>query len=180
MRHQVTDRNSVKLGPRRDLVKELFDASRRYAPELHRGLYFSMPEWFNPDIPWMGHAPRNPYTGTPVPYTGYTRGHATTCRTSRRRRCCELIHGYDPEVIWCDIGGANDSRHVLAEYFNHAKNRRTPRRHRQRPFGPPDFHDFTTPEYASSTTPSSPSGKPAAASTRSATATTRPPRTTPT
>jgi Zn-dependent M28 family amino/carboxypeptidase len=62
------------MGPRRDLVKELFDASRRYTPELHRGLYFSMPEWFNPDHPWMGHAPRNPYTLEPVPYTGYTAG----------------------------------------------------------------------------------------------------------
>lgn len=29
---KVSDRNAVKLGPKRDLVKELFEASRRYAP----------------------------------------------------------------------------------------------------------------------------------------------------
>ncbi|MDQ0913725.1 alpha-L-fucosidase, partial [Streptomyces canus] len=39
------------MGPKRDLIKELFEASRRYTPELHRGLYFSMPEWFNRTTP---------------------------------------------------------------------------------------------------------------------------------
>lgn len=49
---KVSGRDSVDLGPRRDLVKELFDASRKYTPSLKNGLYFSMPEWFNPDNPW--------------------------------------------------------------------------------------------------------------------------------
>lgn len=33
----------------------------------------SMPEWYNPAYPTsgaFGHAPRNPYTGAQVPYTG--------------------------------------------------------------------------------------------------------------
>jgi alpha-L-fucosidase len=143
---KVSDRNAVKLGPKRDLVKELFTASRRYAPELHRGLYFSMPEWFNPDSPWMGHAPRNPYTLDPVPYTGYTAG-KDFVKDYQAPQMLELIHGYDPEIIWCDIGGENDSLHVLAEYFNHAKNRARPIEVAVDDRSGISFHDFTTPEY---------------------------------
>ncbi|MFD3581340.1 alpha-L-fucosidase [Streptomyces sp. NPDC058683] len=143
---KVSDRNAVKMGPKRDLVKELFEASRRYTPELHRGLYFSMPEWFNPDSPWMGHAPRNPYTLDPLPYTGYTSG-KDYVRDFQAPQMLELIHGYDPEIIWCDIGGANDSVHVLAEYFNHAKNRARPVDVTVNDRSGIGFHDFTTPEY---------------------------------
>ncbi|MFG3023300.1 alpha-L-fucosidase [Streptomyces sp. NPDC048254] len=143
---KVSDRNAVKMGPKRDLVKELFEASRRYTPELHRGLYFSMPEWFNPDDPWMGHAPRNPYTLDPLPYTGYTSG-KDYVRDFQAPQMLELIDGYDPEIIWCDIGGANDSVHVLAEYFNHAKNRARPVDVTVNDRSGIGFHDFTTPEY---------------------------------
>ena len=143
---KVSDRNAVKMGPKRDLIKELFEASRRYTPELHRGLYFSMPEWFNPDNPWMGHAPRNPYTLEPVPYTGYTSG-KDYVRDYQAPQMLELVHGYDPEIIWCDIGGVNDSLHVLAEYFNHAKNRARPIDVTVNNRSGIAFHDFTTPEY---------------------------------
>ncbi|MEU1404887.1 alpha-L-fucosidase [Streptomyces sp. NPDC005728] len=143
---KVSERNAVKMGPKRDLVKDLFEASRRYAPELHRGLYFSMPEWFNPDDPWMGHAPRNPYTLQPVSYTGYAAG-KDYVRDYQAPQMLELIHGYDPEIIWCDIGGANDSLHVLAEYFNHAKNRARPVDVTVNNRSGIDFHDYTTPEY---------------------------------
>ncbi|MGW1051241.1 alpha-L-fucosidase [Streptomyces sp. NPDC002521] len=143
---RVSDRNAVKMGPKRDLVKDLFEASRRYAPELHRGLYFSMPEWFNPDNPWMGHAPRNPYTLQPVPYTGYTAG-KDYVHDYQAVQLLELIHGYDPEIIWCDIGGVNDSVHVLAEYFNHAKNRARPVDVTVDDRSGITVHDFTTPEY---------------------------------
>ncbi|MEW2292844.1 alpha-L-fucosidase [Streptomyces sp. NPDC006743] len=143
---KVSDRNAVRMGPRRDLVGELFEASRRYAPALHRGLYFSMPEWFNPDSPWAGHAPRNPYTLRPVPYTGYTAG-KDYVKDYQARQMLELVHGYDPAIIWCDIGGANDSLHVLAEYFNHAKNRARPTDVTVNDRSGIAFHDFTTPEY---------------------------------
>ncbi|MFJ3801205.1 alpha-L-fucosidase [Streptomyces sp. NPDC090088] len=143
---KVSDRNAVKLGPRRDLVKELFAASRRHTPELHPGLYFSMPEWFNPDSPWMGHAPRNPYTLEPLPYTGYTAG-KDYVKDFQAPQMLELIHGYDPEIIWCDIGGANDSVDVLAEYFNHAKNRARPVDVTVNDRSGIGFHDYTTPEY---------------------------------
>ncbi|MFD6341284.1 alpha-L-fucosidase [Streptomyces sp. NPDC060131] len=143
---KVSDRNSVKMGPKRDLIRELFDASRRYTPELHRGLYFSMPEWFNPDHPWEGHAPRNPYTLEPVPYTGHFAGQ-DYIKDLQAPQMLELIEEYDPEILWCDIGGENDSHRVLAEYFNHAKNRARPIEvtvNNRSGIGP---HDFTTPEY---------------------------------
>ncbi|WP_330286871.1 alpha-L-fucosidase [Streptomyces sp. NBC_00576] len=143
---KFSDRNSVKMGPGRDLVRELFDASAKYTPELHRGLYFSMPEWFNPDNPWMGHAPRNPYTLEPVPYTGYTPG-KNFVTGYQAPQMLELIHNYAPELLWCDIGGDNDSRNVLAEYFNTAKKSRKPRDVTINDRSGIPFHDFTTPEY---------------------------------
>ncbi|MFJ1883648.1 alpha-L-fucosidase [Streptomyces sp. NPDC088137] len=143
---KLSDRNSVKMGPGRDLVKELFDASRRYTPELHPGLYFSMPEWFNPDHPWMGHAPRNPYTLEPVPYTGHTAGKDYVTQF-QGPQMLELIHGYGPEILWCDIGGDNDSHRVLAEYFNHAKNRARPVEVTVNNRSGIGAYDFTTPEY---------------------------------
>ncbi|WP_405698887.1 alpha-L-fucosidase [Streptomyces sp. NBC_01383] len=143
---KLSDRNSVKMGPKRDVIRELFDASRRYAPELHRGLYFSMPEWFNPDHPWMGHAPRNPYTLEPVPYTGHSAGKDYVTEF-QGPQMLELIEGYDPEIIWCDIGGDNDSHRVLAEYFNQAKNRARPVDVTVNDRSGIGSHDFTTPEY---------------------------------
>ncbi|MEJ8668090.1 alpha-L-fucosidase [Streptomyces sp. MS1.AVA.1] len=143
---KLSERNSVKMGPGRDLVRELFDASAKYTPELHRGLYFSMPEWFNPDNPWMGHAPRNPYTLEPLPYTGYVSG-KDYVKDYQAPQMLELIHDYAPELLWCDIGGVNDSRNVLAEYFNLAKNSRKPVDVAVNDRAGIPFHDFTTPEY---------------------------------
>ncbi|MEU7967709.1 alpha-L-fucosidase [Streptomyces sp. NPDC049097] len=143
---KLSDRNAVKMGPKRDLIRELFDASAKFAPELHRGLYFSMPEWFNPDNPWMGHAPRNPYTLQPVPYTGYTAG-KDYVKDYQAPQMLELVHRYDPAVLWCDIGGANDSLDVVAEYFNHGKNRPKPYEVAVNDRSGIAFHDFTTPEY---------------------------------
>ncbi|MEI8247300.1 MAG: alpha-L-fucosidase, partial [Lentisphaerota bacterium] len=39
----TTDRNAVKQGPKRDLVKEYVEACRRHG--LKVGLYFSLPDW---------------------------------------------------------------------------------------------------------------------------------------
>ncbi|WIV54540.1 alpha-L-fucosidase [Amycolatopsis nalaikhensis] len=143
---KVSDRNSVKLGPKRNIIAELFAASRQYTPQLRNGLYFSLPEWFNPDNPWMGHAPRNPYTGAPLPYTGYTAG-KDFVRDYQAPQVLELISEFDPDVLWFDIGGVNDSRTVLTEYFNRAKNRLRPKDVTYNDRGGIPDHDFTTPEY---------------------------------
>lgn len=143
---KVSDRNSVKLGPKRNIIDELFTASRKYTPQLRNGLYFSLPEWFNPDNPWMGHAPRNPYTGAPLPYTGYTAG-KDFVRDYQAPQVLELISEFDPDVLWFDIGGVNDTRNTITEYFNHAKNRKRPKDVTYNDRGGIPDHDFTTPEY---------------------------------
>ncbi|SMD08801.1 alpha-L-fucosidase [Kibdelosporangium aridum] len=143
---KVSGRDSVDLGPKRDLVKELFDASRKYTPEMRNGLYFSMPEWYNPDGPWMGHGPKNPYTGADEPYTGYQSGRDFV-HDYQAPQMREIVHQYDPDVIWCDIGGANDSRTVLADYFNRAKNRPNPKDVTVDDRCGIPTHDYTTPEY---------------------------------
>jgi alpha-L-fucosidase len=143
---KVSDRNAVKMGPKRDIVGELFAASRRYTPHLRNGLYFSLPEWFNPDNPWMGHAPRNPYTLQPVPYTGYQAGRDFV-KDYQAPQLHELIDGYDPDLIWYDIGGINDNLHVVADFLNHAKDRRQPKDVTFNNRGGIAAHDFTTPEY---------------------------------
>jgi len=68
----VTKRTSVALTPHRNLVQvsqifskychfslliwfqELFDASKKYQPHLHRAVYYSLPEWFHPDYKKYG------------------------------------------------------------------------------------------------------------------------------
>jgi alpha-L-fucosidase len=142
-----TDRTSVKLGPRRDLVRELFDAAVSVAPELHRGLYYSLPEWYNPAMPWMGHAPQNPYTGAPVPYTGY-REVADYQRDLQVPQFKEIVRKYRPEVLWGDIGYPGTDRSVLQLYFNQGLSTGDQVTVNNR-MGLPDY-DFTTPEYASS------------------------------
>jgi alpha-L-fucosidase len=121
---QYSHRNTVALGPHRDLLRELFDAARQAAPELKRGVYYSLPEWYNPAYPGsydrFGHGPpHNPYTGEVVPYTGYI-PIADYVRDYQAPQLNELISNYDPDVLWCDIGGPNDSLEVLANYYNHA------------------------------------------------------------
>ncbi|HVV20692.1 MAG TPA: alpha-L-fucosidase, partial [Pseudonocardiaceae bacterium] len=143
---KVSGRNAVALGPHKDLVRLLFDASRKHTPRLRNGLYYSLPEWFNPDNPWMGHAPRNPYTLAPLPYTGYQAGRDYV-RDYQAPQVLELVENYDPDVLWFDIGGDNDTRDVLTEYFNRAKNRRRPKDVTYDDRGGIPDHDFTTPEY---------------------------------
>jgi hypothetical protein len=41
----TTHRSSVYLNPHRDFVKELMDTAKSDYPDLHRGTYYSLPEW---------------------------------------------------------------------------------------------------------------------------------------
>ncbi|HEY4018046.1 MAG TPA: alpha-L-fucosidase, partial [Pseudonocardiaceae bacterium] len=142
----VSGRNSVQMGPRRDLVKALLDAAAAHAPQLKRGLYYSLPEWFNPDLPWQGHGPRNPYTLQPVPYTGYQTGRDYV-RDYQTKQVLELVENFDPDIIWYDMNKANDTPDVLAEYFNRAKNRPRPKDVTVDNRGGVPVWDYTTPEY---------------------------------
>ena len=43
---KYTDRNAAKMGPKRDLLRELVDAARKHG--LRIGFYYSFYEWYNP------------------------------------------------------------------------------------------------------------------------------------
>jgi alpha-L-fucosidase len=43
----TTHRSSVYLGPKRDFIAELMHAARTEYPEMRRGTYYSLPEWYD-------------------------------------------------------------------------------------------------------------------------------------
>ena len=147
----TTDRSTVNLGPHRDFVKELFDAADRGHYGLKRGLYYSLPEWFHPNNTFGGTfgqgPPHNPFTGEPIPYTGY-KPIASYVDDHQYPQMLELIDRYDPDILWCDIGGPNRSNEVFAHYFNQAKNRDRPKDVTVDDRCGNGIYDFTTPEYS--------------------------------
>lgn len=151
-RTRYSKRNSVDSGPHRDLVGALLSAARKYAPGLHTGLYYSLPEWFNPAYPgiqgkrgqFTGGPPRNYVTGSVIPYTGFTPV-GDYVRDYQAPQMLELIDRYHPDILWCDIGGENDSLRVLAHFYNQAllSGQQVAVNNRCGV----SAHDFSTPEY---------------------------------
>ncbi|EFL08851.1 predicted protein [Streptomyces sp. AA4] len=134
----TTGRNTAELGPRRDLVGELVDAARKHGG-VKPGLYYSVPEWFNP-APYRGgrstwgesrivnrlmfpqRPPRNAYTRRRVPYTGQGMVY-DYAGSIVRPQLRELVDRYRPSMIWCDIGGDEDyfrGNETIAYYYNRA------------------------------------------------------------
>lgn len=135
-RNTASDRNSVRLGPGRDLVGELFSAAAR--SPLKRGLYYSLGEFYNPAL---GTAPRNPYTGAEIPYTGY-RPVTDYVTQYEHVHLKNLIDHYDPDVLWADGQGYHEfgggpifrpktwdwrSDEILAYYYRNAADRPRPK-----------------------------------------------------
>ncbi|KAI8078705.1 alpha-L-fucosidase-domain-containing protein [Halteromyces radiatus] len=121
---KVSQRSSVHLKPQRDFVRELMDVSQTSYPHLKRGLYFSLPEWYHPKyhddwLGWQG-PPRNAYNHSIIPYTASTPINDFV-NELQVPQFLELINNYAPDIIWCDIGGINNSTAWQAEYFNQAK-----------------------------------------------------------
>jgi alpha-L-fucosidase len=130
----TTDRNSVKMGPKRDIVGDMVKAA--CGSGLKSGLYYSIPEFFNPaskpELPPinLGDAPfklaqpaHNAYTGEPSTYTGYKPidDYATG---AVKPQVEELVKQYHPSIIWCDIGGVESYFHSnawIADYYNQIK-----------------------------------------------------------
>ncbi|MFU8852063.1 alpha-L-fucosidase [Micromonospora sp. SL1-18] len=133
----ASDRNSVMMGPHRDLVGELFHAARNSS--LKRGLYHSLGEFFSPALdtpPW------NPYTHEPIPYVGYK---PIDDYVSQYLHVMvkTLIDRYDPDLLWGDghhwhedLGAGPafkpkdmnwHSNELLAYYYNNAVNRSRPK-----------------------------------------------------
>ncbi|KAI1258762.1 glycoside hydrolase family 29 protein [Xylariaceae sp. FL1019] len=159
----TSNRSSLHYGPKRDLLKELFDAAATYQPSLHRGTYFSLPEWFNPDFgpygfdqlpvssdpgtsSWPGVLARNPYTNATEPYTGHVPvfDFITDVMLPQMQT---LAFDYGTEIMWCDIGAANASARFAADWYTKTReeNRQVTINSR---CGLAEVADFDTPEYA--------------------------------
>ncbi|QRV85448.1 alpha-L-fucosidase [Ceratobasidium sp. AG-Ba] len=122
----TTHRSSVHLGPKRDFIAELMEAARTEHPEMRRGTYYSMPEWFNPDAgpygfgTFPGHLARNAYNQSKVePYTGWLPG-KDYLRDIQLAHMKTLAQKYETEIMWCDIGGPNKTLEFAAEWYNDA------------------------------------------------------------
>ncbi|KAI8984393.1 glycoside hydrolase superfamily [Mycotypha africana] len=121
---KVTDRSTVKLHPHRDFVRELLTVADRHYPWLKKGLYFSLPEWYHPSyqdysLNWHG-PPKNPYTDKEVTYHGAAEV-SDFVNEVQIPQIMELIHNFDPDIMWCDIGGINNSTSWQAKFFNQAR-----------------------------------------------------------
>ncbi|KAG5818141.1 hypothetical protein H9Q74_010197 [Fusarium xylarioides] len=128
----ISKRSSMHYGPKRDLTGALLDAAARYQPQIRRGTYFSMPEWFNPAYSkyrdsdpifagaCFGLNDTNPYDGSTVKYTGYVpvKDFVTDIQLPQMR---ELAYNYNTELMWCDIGGPNNSTIFMSEWLNRAR-----------------------------------------------------------
>ncbi|KAG5753532.1 hypothetical protein H9Q70_003809 [Fusarium xylarioides] len=151
----VSKRSTVHYGPKRDFIKEILDAAKANHPEIRRGTYLSMPEWFNPAYVkygwdqhykgnYYGRAPTNPYTKKSIEYTGYVEVD-DFLNDIQNPQIEALFYEYETEILWCDIGGPNKAVDVLAPWLNWArdKGRQVTFNDRCGPSG-----DYSTPEYA--------------------------------
>ncbi len=71
--------NAVDVGPKRDLIADLFTAVRKTS--VHAGMYYSLYEWFNP----LWKTDKNRYTAEHV-----------------WPQMKDLINNYQPDVFWTD------------------------------------------------------------------------------
>ena len=89
--------------------------------------------------------PINPYTGETIPYTGYVNVSDFVLDIQLPQQNI-LAYDYETEIMWCDIGGANNATIFASDWLNWAREQG-----RQVTFnsrcGLPG--DFDTPEYAS-------------------------------
>ncbi|KAG7450034.1 glycoside hydrolase family 29 protein [Guyanagaster necrorhizus] len=122
----TTNRTSVALGPKRDLVRELLETSKAEKPHLHRGTYLSLPEWFNPDYAkygfdmWPGGLAHNAFNSSELePYTGRLEINDYLVDL-QLPQMLELVTTYESEIMWCDIGGPNKALEFASEFYNNA------------------------------------------------------------
>ncbi|KAK8864116.1 hypothetical protein IAR55_001362 [Kwoniella newhampshirensis] len=111
---ETSSRNSVKLGPKRDLLRELMNAAKLEQPKLGRGTYFSMPEWWNPEYAkygremFRGGEPHNPFK--PEEVSDYI-------EDIQLEQMRILAKDYETDIMWCDIGLANHSSAFAAGWY---------------------------------------------------------------
>ncbi|EIW80256.1 glycoside hydrolase family 29 protein [Coniophora puteana RWD-64-598 SS2] len=147
----TSHRSSVYLNPYHDFLKELMDTAKSDYPDLHRGTYFSMPEWFNPYYAkygfgeWPGGLAHNAYNWSEIePYTGLLNV-SDFLEDIQYPQMLSLALDYDTEIMWCDIGGPNMTIDFAAQFYNHAWENGYQVTMNDRCGNVPDF---STPEYA--------------------------------
>lgn len=111
----TSNRNSLLLGPKRDFTKELMDAAVAERPDLKRGTYYSMPEWYNPlykkygrddgALSFFGGLAKNPYSGKEEPYTGHV-DVGDYISGLQVPQLHILADKYKSDLMWGDIGMA--------------------------------------------------------------------------
>ncbi|KIM24230.1 glycoside hydrolase family 29 protein [Serendipita vermifera MAFF 305830] len=146
-----THRSSVHLGPHRDFLGELMVAAKERHPELKKGTYYSMPEWFNPAFTkygfgnWPGGLAKNAYDPTKLePYTGHLEG-KDYLKDIQLAHMRTLAEQYETDIMWCDIGGPNRTAEFAAKWYNDARSQgRQVTMNNRCGIAP----DFDTPEYA--------------------------------
>jgi len=111
---KYTDRNAMKMGPKRDLLGEYFAAARKYG--LKVGIYYSLYEWYNPL-----------YTGKEIPYAGLKRVN-NYVDDFMIPQIKELIDLYHPDFIYFDGEWDHPEsywkmKEVVAYYYNEALKR---------------------------------------------------------
>ncbi|MCE5249435.1 alpha-L-fucosidase [bacterium] len=111
---RYTNRNAMRMGPKRDLIGPLIKAARK--ENLKVGFYYSFYEWYNPL-----------YTGKPFPYAGLitVNNYVDDFMVPQVH---ELIELYHPDFLYFD--GEWDqppefwkSRELVAHYYNQAGRR---------------------------------------------------------
>lgn len=163
----TTNRTSLHYGPRRDVVRELFDAAKTHHPSLKRGTYFSLPEWFNPAWGKYGFAQygpenpggtthpgiiaRNPFTNLTEPYTGLVPVDDFIADVMVPQMEI-LAYDYATEMLWCDAGAANGTSGFAREWWNWARNTHNRDVAINSRCGTALVNDFDTPEYATFST----------------------------
>ncbi|GLB37874.1 putative alpha-L-fucosidase [Lyophyllum shimeji] len=147
----TTHRSSVYLGPERDFVAELMATAKKEKPDMHRGTYYSLPEWFSPDSArygfgkWPGGLAHNAFNSSELePYTGRLKinDYVTDLQLPHM---LDLAVKYETEIMWCDIGGPNKTLEFASQFYNNAlaNNRQVTMNNRCGA-----VPDFDTPEYA--------------------------------
>jgi len=111
---KFTDRNAMKMGPKKDLLKKFFEAGRKES--LKVGLYYSLLEWYNPV-----------YTGKDVPYAGSIKAN-NYVDDVMVPQIKELIDLYHPDFFYFDGEWEHPEtfwkmKEVVAYFYNEAAKR---------------------------------------------------------